>query len=164
MAEYGITNWRGRQVFTLATEHNLIAMEKAALLVQRDVKTHFTTIRGKRDEILDTGRAAVGKQQNDRGSFTKFHYRSLPGEPPAVETGVLRASIMGQAKVEGIGITGKVGPDIDHIRAEAPVGTDVEYGYYLELGTSEMDARPYLRPSLRRTAKKVKQIFDKANS
>ena len=150
MADYGITNWRGKQVFTLATEHNLIAMKKAALVVERDVKTHFTTD--------GTGRSSR------RTKTGKRHFASLPGQPPAVDTGVLRASIMGQAKIEGIGITGKVGPDIDHIRAEAPAGTDVEYGYYLELGTKKMKARPYLRPSLRRTAKKVKQIFDKANS
>ena len=150
MAEYGVTNWRGRQVFTLATEANLEAMKKAAAIVERDVKTHFT--------VPGTGKSSR------RTKTGKRHYASLPGQPPAVDTGVLRSSIIGQVSIEGVGVVGKVGPDIDYVAAHAAAGTDVEYGYYLELGTAKMAARPFLRPSLRRTAKKVKEIFVKANS
>lgn len=60
---------------------------------------------------------------------------SQPGEGPSVRTGLLRASI-----------TWRPGAD-----AESPyvdVGSAVEYAPYVELGTSRMEARPFLRPAL----------------
>lgn len=161
--EFGITEWRGDAVFTLATEANVAAMKKAGLVVERDVKTHFTTVGG-RSGLAKEGRVMVGKQQDKRGSYTKFHYRSKPGEAPAVETGVLRASMMTDVSIVGLGVTGKVGPDIDHIRKHTDPGTDVEYALYLELGTRKMASRPFLRPALARTKRKIKAIFVKANS
>lgn len=38
---------------------------------------------------------------------------------------------------------------------EAKVGTDVDYGTYLELGTSRMPAKPYLYPALKDNVDKV---------
>jgi len=163
VSEYGIDNWHGKEVFTLATEKNVVAMKKAGAVLERDVKTHFTSTKGKHADLMAEGRTAIGRQRNKRGSYTKFHHRSLPGEPPAVDTGVLRASIIHQTTA-GLVVEGKVGPDIEHIRAETPAGTDVEYGFYLELGTANMAARPYLRPALIRTRKIIKKIFVKANS
>jgi phage gpG-like protein len=63
------------------------------------------------------------------------HQASAPGDPFATDTGRLRASI-----------THALGRDERGLYAR--VGTDVEYGAYLELGTSRMDPRPYLRPAL----------------
>lgn len=63
------------------------------------------------------------------------HRASAPGNPPAPDTGRLRASISREV--------GKVGTVL-----VARVGTDVAYGRYLELGTSRMAARPFLRPAL----------------
>ncbi len=58
-----------------------------------------------------------------------------PGGKPGVRTGTLRRSI-----------TWKPGVD-----AESPyvdIGSNVLYAPYVELGTSRMEARPYLRPAL----------------
>lgn len=55
---------------------------------------------------------------------------SAPGSPPNVQTGHLRNSIAFNIK--------------SPIRAA--VGTNVEYGYWLEFGTTKMLARPFLRP------------------
>lgn len=59
---------------------------------------------------------------------------SMPGKGPAVRTGRLRASI-----------TWRIGHDITPY---ADIGSAVLYAPYVELGTSRMDPRPYLRPAL----------------
>lgn len=68
-----------------------------------------------------------------RGGVT--HQASAAGQPPAVDTGRLRASITYE-----LGNTGKV--------LVARVGTNVNYARHLELGTSRMRPRPFLRPAL----------------
>ena len=143
----GITQWRAKEVFQKVTDANLKAMNTAVMVVERDVKTHFT--------LQGAGNASP------RGD--KMHYASLPGQPPAIDTGVLRSSIKGVVEKKALGIIGKVGPDIDYIAARADVGTDVEYGYYLEIGTSKIEPRPYLRPALKRTRRQVEKIFKEAN-
>jgi len=57
--------------------------------------------------------------------------RSAPGEPPMKQTGRLQTSVANER-------TGLI----------ARVGTNVLYGRWLELGTSQMAARPWLRRSL----------------
>jgi len=143
MADSRIVEWNAEKVFTLATKANVSAMKKAAFIVEADVKKHFT--------LLGAGRT-YGK-----------HIASKPGEPPAVDMGVLRASIMSDVSVKGKEVTGKVGPDIEHIAAKTEAGTDVEYGLYLEVGTSKMQPRPFLRPALKRQQKNIKRIFKAAN-
>lgn len=60
---------------------------------------------------------------------------SIPGQGPAVRTGRLRGSI-----------TWRLGEDSEGVYAD--IGTNVLYGPYVELGTSRMAPRPYLRPAL----------------
>ncbi len=60
--------------------------------------------------------------------------RSLHVGGEGVEAGTTGTDIGGQV----------VGPDY----AEVVVGTNVEYAIFLELGTSRMAARPYLRPAV----------------
>lgn len=149
----GNIKWYGNRVFTLATAANVKAMHTATMLVEADVKKNFT--------LQGQGRQ-YGK-----------HTASRPGEPPAIDLGILRASIMSEVEQTGTNVDGRVGPDIEHIAAKAPVGTDVNYGYYLEVGTHKgkgktkkvlMAPRPFLVPALRRTRKKVVKIFKNANS
>jgi HK97 gp10 family phage protein len=58
--------------------------------------------------------------------------RSAPGEFPHADTGKLRQSIFS---------------DLDRERMVVTVGTPLEYGRFLEDGTRNMEARPYLRPT-----------------
>lgn len=60
---------------------------------------------------------------------------SAPGGGPAVRTGRLRGSI-----------TWRLGRDAAGLYAD--VGSAVTYAPFVELGTSRMEARPFLRPAL----------------
>lgn len=62
-------------------------------------------------------------------------YASGSGGGPNVRTGRLRGSITHAPGKDG------TGPYVD-------IGSNVNYAPYVELGTSRMGARPYLRPSL----------------
>lgn len=67
---------------------------------------------------------------------------SAPGEPPRKQTGQLRRSV--QAEVDRDALT-------------ARVGTNVEYGKHLELGTRKgLAARPWLRPAYLKALPKVR--------
>ncbi len=41
------------------------------------------------------------------------------------------------------------------------IGTPLKYGLYLEVGTSKMAARPWLRPALNRSLERIKKIICK---
>lgn len=60
---------------------------------------------------------------------------SQPGHGPSVRTGRLRGSI-----------TWRIGQDGESPYAD--IGTAVFYAPFVELGTSRMQARPFLRPAL----------------
>ncbi len=60
---------------------------------------------------------------------------SLPGEPPHLRSGRLRASISWRLGEDELGLY-------------ADIGSNVEYAGYLEGGTDRMAARPFLEPSL----------------
>lgn len=63
-----------------------------------------------------------------------------------VDTGRLRASITHETEKSGDEVIGRV-------------GTNVEYGVYVEYGTSKMSAKPYLRPSLEKNKGKIKRLL-----
>ena len=60
------------------------------------------------------------------------HQASAPGEAPAIDTGALVNSV-GMEMVSSL---------------TAQVGTDKEYGLYLEYGTARVAARPWLTPAV----------------
>jgi len=76
---------------------------------------------------------------------------SAPGQPPAVDTGRLRASIT--HRIEGGGY---------EERTIGYVGTNVEYAPYLEFGTSKMAARPWLTPALEKHREDIKRLIKDA--
>lgn len=59
------------------------------------------------------------------------HQASAPGDPPAVDTGRLRQSIVAL----------KIEP------GRWRVGTNLEYALYLEFGTRRIAPRPFMRPA-----------------
>lgn len=71
------------------------------------------------------------------------HTASAPGEPPAVDTGMLRASYGHQVTREVNG-------------AVLEIGTGDQKAKYLEFGTSKMAARPHLRPVIARNQLKIR--------
>ncbi len=86
-----------------------------------------------RTKINKSARVATGKAKRGRKSF-RF-VASRPGDPPHKRTGTLQKSIAQ--------ITEDLGGEI-----VTRVGTNLRYGFWLELGTKKMGLRPYLRPSL----------------
>ena len=157
----GKIKWYGNRVFTLATEANVVAMKKAAYLVESYVKTHFSGV----DVAGEKARRAKGGKAEPGG----ISPRSKPGQPPAVQIGTLMSSIMSEVELSGTNVDGRVGPDVEKIAkalrkrgAKADIAA-VNYGLYLEMGTSKMAPRPFLRPALRRTKRKVVKIFKDAN-
>jgi len=75
---------------------------------------------------------------------------SRPGDPPKMRTQELR-------KIEG-----SVRIKEDKKGVLGIYGTDVDYGLWVELGTSEMAPRPFLRPALDKAIKEVPAILRKA--
>lgn len=63
---------------------------------------------------------------------------SAPGEPPGIDTGILKASI----------IVIKIKPKLYHLLGAA-------YGLYLEYGTATIVARPHILPMMKRAMRRV---------
>jgi len=63
-----------------------------------------------------------------------------------VDTGRLRASITHETEKSGDEVIGRV-------------GTNVEYGVYVEYGTDRASAKPYLRPALENNKGKIKRLL-----
>lgn len=103
----------------------------------------------------------------------------------SVDTGLLRNSITyalggeypetaeyannaGATDKAGRKITEKVGtyeqpaPQDTGSQRTVYVGTNVEYAPYVELGTSRMNAKPYLRPAAENNRKKIEKAFELA--
>lgn len=89
-----------------------------------------------RDAFVDYGREYV---RDVRANIsTPYPPASRPGEPPHRRRGRLRSSMRATVFV-----------DSNDVVLQA--GSDLKYSTFLEVGTSRMAARPYLRPAQRRT-------------
>lgn len=69
--------------------------------------------------------------------------RSFVGNFPAIQSGTLKASI--SYRVQGWN--------------EFSVGSNVNYAPYLEMGTSKMGARPYLKPGLENSLDRIERLL-----
>lgn len=91
-------------------------------------------------------REAPGRDKGGRFTKAKIYGadRSKPGEPPRKQYGRLR---------------GSVAHEVDAGSLTARVGTNLLYGRWLELGTSRMAARPWLRRALAESRDKIRSIL-----
>lgn len=80
------------------------------------------------------------------------HHPSLPGNPPAPDTGNLRASINYEIHATSNEVYGVVGS----------TQQDPDYAVYTEYGTSKMAPRPWLRPAMYKNNAFVKKSIAKA--
>jgi len=140
--------WYGREFMLKASEVNFDAMDRAGFLLERHIKKSF-------------GTGAPAGHSYKRTKTGKRHTPSADGEIPAVDSGALRASIIHQTEKTMLDIVGKVGSATDIIKAKT--GSDMDYGLYLEIGTRNTAARPWLRPGLDATRNEIFDIFKKAN-
>lgn len=153
--------WFGKEVFTQATKANIAAMKIAAFDLERFIKKSGFTSPG-------TGKKS---RRQGKGGNRLFHRASLPGQPPAIDTGVLRASINTDVKVKGSNVIGQVGSDTVLLkRASSSKGVHIktqsglQYGFFLEVGTVNMQPRPWLVPALQKMSGHILKVFRKANS
>lgn len=80
-----------------------------------------------------------------RGGAKYSHVASKPGDAPNTDTGNLVKNIAVEPGDESVF-----------------VGTNVEYGAWLEIGTKDMAARPWLRPALKSNRKKINKLIQTA--
>lgn len=118
-------------------------MSKPSITWQIDRRKLDSIIRhapGAADDVC--GQAAYELQADVQTHWSQ-QSPSSPGDPPAVVTGNLRASLT-----------------VARIRQalwEMRVGA--EYSSYLEYGTPKMAARPFLRPAVWRLSKRFGKLF-----
>lgn len=108
------------------------AVERACLMIE------VTAKRGMTDTEVDSS-----------VSYAHGHHPSVPGAYPAVDIGTLRMSVTHSVEAEGTRAVGRVGSTI----------TDPPYGFFLEMGTSRMSARPWLLPSIDKNRDKIREMF-----
>lgn len=77
---------------------------------------------------------------------------SKPGQPPSLRTGALAKSVPLAASWESDGDGGAVGI----------VGSTVKYSVFLELGTSNVQPRPFLRPAIDENADRIERLTGEA--
>lgn len=83
---------------------------------------------------------------------TKAHHPSMPGNPPAVDTGNLRNSIRYEVHDEGKEVYGIVGS----------TQKDPDYAVYTEYGTTKMAPRPWLRPAMKKNNEWIRKSIANA--
>lgn len=165
-------NWFGKEFLAEATAVNEEAAKTAAFVVEGVAKKSFKK-GGLSGKLIRRGK--------------NFHRPSAPGQPPREDFGFLKSSVT--TVIDGIAFrdTRRVGSD-NSLKERDPVafvGSDikfikkklrkkkgfikniksaVQYGFFLEVGTKNMAARPWLRPALKKSGATILRIFQKANS
>ena len=145
MSDWKITEWNADSVLTKASDINARAMEKAAYMVEKDVKVSLSKPGTGHTEVRYGGRTG-------KGNVSKRTVRvSAPGKPPALDLGILRASIQHKVIKKLLAVDGFI------------LSSGVKYAVPLELGSYKMAPRPFLRPAVRRNRRKINKIFTDAN-
>ena len=142
---FRMSRWRGDELRQVIREANQRRLRAAAIVVQNRAKQLLS--------VAGTGiRSAAGVVPTPGKSRAKRIYGafpSAPGEPPHKQTGRLRGSVTHEQGA----LDGK-----DVVR----IGTNVQYGRRLELGTRKMAPRPWLRRALAEMRGQIRAIFQKS--
>lgn len=169
MSEFDL-DWNGEEFFVEVKDINTKAMREAALTVEREAKLSFG--KGASMPFLRFNASVLGATVK-RGK-RKRHRVSAPGFPPNVDTGVLKSSVsteVGRTQRSAVEVEGFVGSDIVKIarklsknKVKNITQKKLEYGFFLEVGTRNMQPRPWLRPALKKSGPEILKIFREANS
>lgn len=123
-------NWKANQSFQYIQGLARRRMEKA--------NEHL--IAAVKDKLGPGGGARTGRIYGE-------HQASAPGEPPAEDTGALRASIEARVNISGGNVIGEIGT------------RSVPYAAELEFGTSRVEPRPFLRPTVNEQRRRIMNIL-----
>lgn len=130
-------DWYGDEAVDHVRSRIVARLHRAAIVVKNRAKELLS--------VPGTGRGNGPARRGAGGRFVAMIVRSKPGEPPRKQTGRLRASVAHE--VDGASLT-------------ARVGTNVEYGRHLELGTKRgLRPRPWLRRALAEMQSRVLQLL-----
>lgn len=101
----------------------------------------------------------------DTGLLRNSITYALGGEYPAAAQYTNNAGGTSKSgkKIEGkTGAYGSAAPPDTGSERTVYIGTNVEYAPYVELGTSKMSAKPYLRPAVEQSREKIKRAIELA--
>lgn len=98
-------------------------------------------VENRANELLSVDGSGKVRGRRRRGAVVT---RSLPGEPPRAQTKQLLQSVTRDENREEISVK---------------VGTPLEYGAHLELGTRKMRPRPWLRRSLIECKERIETVI-----
>ena len=133
------------------------------------------TLQSNKDLIMQATEEAIHTALEAVGVQAQAHATAQITANGSVDTGRLRASItyavsgdsgklhqftddQGESYSESLP---SVGEQKDHT---VYIGTNVFYGMYIELGTSRMSAKPFLRPAVNDNLSEYQQIFEQVLS
>lgn len=137
----GRLDWHGDEVRARIRAELTRRLHRAALVVWNHAKTLINTEGAGIRENPKGARDAKGRFLKGKRLIYGAH-PSSPGDPPHKQRGRLLASVAWE-------IVGLV----------ARVGTNLDYGRWLELGTARMAARPWLRRALKEKQDEVLRIL-----
>jgi len=93
--------------------------------------------------------AALKVEGDAKKMFRGSNEESIPGQPPRAQTGRGRASV-----------THRLGKDGEETFAE--VGSNINYLFWQEFGTSKMPPHPFLTPAFEQNKEKIQEYIAKA--
>jgi hypothetical protein len=129
-----ITEWNGPEAIAYVRNRTIRWITVACLAVERRAKVLLSV-------------AGTGQGRDAKGKFRRTYGAnpSKPGEPPRKQTGRLRASVT---------------HEVDEQTLRGRVGTNVEYGKHLELGTKAgLLPRPWLRRAFAESMGEIKSAL-----
>ena len=129
MATFKSLKWYGDDVYKKIHNEQKKRVRQAAIFLESYIRKSFKP--GSGNVYMVAG---------------KPHHASAAGEPPAALSGNLRNSITHEIEEALWDIIGRV-------------GTNVEYGKWLELGTKDMSPRPYLRRAIEENKQELVNIL-----
>jgi len=148
-----VLKWFGKECEKQILSATEQAVMKGCFMIEKDVKTSMQP---------GTGR------EYKRGG--KIHRASVTGQPPAVDSGRLRASIASNWSGSGLANGNVTNPKQSGDGVSMPptepnkftgrVGTNVFYGKILEYGSVKMGPRPFLRPAFEKNISKIRNLFE----
>ena len=105
-----------------------------------------------RNKVVSSISSGASGRTYEKYNPRRTHKASSAGSPPATDTGTLVSGISTSLKVERNVLIGQ-------IKAYAPTGSGDNYALFLEFGTTEMLARPFMQPALNQSSGKIFSIF-----